>query len=123
MSISFCLPYPDAVSDFIICKAVCACTEMWWICVVYLHFGSKLTPKTFGCIIMGSTVLFILRFTLLLYSAGLFFFWQKLYVVWFDASHGCTRDCLCRCDGDVICVGHDLNRCYGWWKVSSVNIK
>ena len=23
--------------------------------------------------------------------------------------------CLCGCDGDVICVCHDLNRCTGWW--------
>ena len=23
--------------------------------------------------------------------------------------------CVCGCDGDVICVGHDLNRCTGWW--------
>ena len=22
---------------------------------------------------------------------------------------------VCRCEGDVICVGHDLNRCSGWW--------
>ena len=22
---------------------------------------------------------------------------------------------VCRCDGDVVCVGHDLNRCTGWW--------
>ena len=28
---------------------------------------------------------------------------------------GCTRACVCGCDGDVICVGHDLNRCAGWW--------
>ena len=24
---------------------------------------------------------------------------------------GCTRACVCGCDGDVICIGHDLNRC------------
>ena len=23
------------------------------------------------------------------------------------------RACVCRCDGDVICVGHDLNWCSG----------
>ena len=28
---------------------------------------------------------------------------------------GCTRACVCGCDGDVICVGHDMNRCTGWW--------
>ena len=26
------------------------------------------------------------------------------------------------CDGDVICVDHDLNRCSGWWYVCSVNV-
>ena len=25
-------------------------------------------------------------------------------------------------DGDVICVGYDLNRCSGWWYVSRVNV-
>ena len=29
---------------------------------------------------------------------------------------------MCRCDGDVICVGHDLNWCSGWWYVCSVNV-
>ena len=28
MSVSFCLPHPVAVSPFIICSSVCACTEM-----------------------------------------------------------------------------------------------
>ena len=27
----------------------------------------------------------------------------------------CTRTCVCGCDCDVVCVGHDLNRCTGWW--------
>ena len=22
---------------------------------------------------------------------------------------------VCRCDGGVICVRHDLNQCSGWW--------
>ena len=30
---------------------------------------------------------------------------------------------VCICDGDVICVGHDLNRCSGWWYVCSVNVE
>ena len=38
------------------------------MCVLYVSFGSKVRPRTFGCIAMGSAVLFILR--LLLYSAG-----------------------------------------------------
>ena len=31
--------------------------------------------------------------------------------------------CVCRCDGDVICVGHDMNRCSEWWYVCNVNVK
>ena len=40
------------------------------MCVLYVSFGSKVNPRTFGCVAMGSTVLFILRSILLLYSAG-----------------------------------------------------
>ena len=58
MSVSFCLPHPVAVSTFIICSDVCACTEM--LCVLYVSFGSKVRPRTFGCITIGSALLFIL---------------------------------------------------------------
>ena len=70
MSVSFCLPHPVAVSVYIICSGVCACTEMYVLL-------------------------------------------------------GCTRACVCRCDGDgdVICVGHDLNWRSGWWYVCSVNVE
>ena len=40
------------------------------MCFLYVSFGSKLRPRTFGCVSMGSAVLFILRSRLLLYSAG-----------------------------------------------------
>ena len=60
MIVSFCLPHHVAVSAFIICSALCACTEMW-MCVLYVSFW---------CVAMGSAVLFILRSKLLLYSAG-----------------------------------------------------
>ena len=36
---------------------------------------------------------------------------------------GCTRACVCTCDSDVICVGHNLNRCSGWMYVCSVNVE
>ena len=29
MSVCFCLPYPVAVSAFILCSGLCVCTEMW----------------------------------------------------------------------------------------------
>ena len=48
---------------------------------------------------------------------------QKLEVVWLYVFHGCTLACVCSCDGDVICVDHDLNRCSGCWYVCCVNVK
>ena len=102
------------------------------MCVLHVSFGSKVRHRTFGCVVMGRAMLFILRPRLLLYAAGfgvnrvqvvlpgfsvrLFFLSrQKLYVGMVVCVFlGCTRDCVCRCDGDDICVGHDLNRCSGW---------
>ena len=40
------------------------------MCVLYVSSMSKVRPRTFGCVAMGSTVLFIFRSRLLLYSAG-----------------------------------------------------
>ena len=39
------------------------------MCVLYMSFVAKVRPRTFGCVAMGSAVLFILRSRLLLYSA------------------------------------------------------
>ena len=70
MGVSFCLPHPVAVSAFMICRGLCACTEMLWMCVLYVSFGSKVRTRTFGCVAMGSALLFIVRSRLLVYSAG-----------------------------------------------------
>ena len=40
------------------------------MCLLYVRFGSKVRSRTFGCVAMGSAVLFIYRSRLLLYSAG-----------------------------------------------------
>ena len=40
------------------------------MCALYVSFGSKVRARTFGCVSMGSAVLFILRSKLLLYSSG-----------------------------------------------------
>ena len=40
------------------------------MCVLYVSFGSKVRPRTFGCVAMGSAYLFIVRSRLLVYSAG-----------------------------------------------------
>ena len=60
MSVSFCLPHPVAVSAFMICRGLCAYIEMLRMCVLYVSFGSKVRPRTFGCVAMGSALLFIL---------------------------------------------------------------
>ena len=39
------------------------------MCVLYMSFGSKVRARTFGCVPMGSAVLFILRSRFLCYSA------------------------------------------------------
>ena len=70
MSVSPCLPHHVAVSGFIICRGLCACTEMLWMCVLYVSFGSKVRPRTFGCVTMGSALLFIVRSRLLVNFAG-----------------------------------------------------
>ena len=70
MSIFFCLPLPVEVSAFMICRGLWACTEMLWMCVLYVCFGSKVRPRTFGCVSMGSALLFIVMSRLLVYSAG-----------------------------------------------------
>ena len=70
MSVSFCLPHPVAVGAFIMCSGLCACTEMLSMCVLYVNVWSKGRPRTYGCVAMGSAVLFILRSRFLLYYAG-----------------------------------------------------
>ena len=52
-----------------ICRGVCACTEMMWMCVLYVSFGSKVRPITIGCVAMGSALLFIVRSILRVYYA------------------------------------------------------
>ena len=40
------------------------------LCVLYVSFGSKVRPRTFWCVTMGSALLCIMRYRLLVYSAG-----------------------------------------------------
>ena len=53
-----------------ICRGLCACTEMLWMCVLQVSFGTKVRTRTFGCVAMGSALLFIVGSRLLVYSAG-----------------------------------------------------
>ena len=61
LSVSFCVPHPVAVSAFMICSSLCACTEMLWMCVLYVSFGSRIRPRTFGCVAMGYVSVIWLR--------------------------------------------------------------
>ena len=70
MSVSFCSPHPVAVSAFMICRGLSACTEMVWMCVQYVSFGSRVRSRIFGCVAMGSELMRIFRSRLLVYSAG-----------------------------------------------------
>ena len=70
MSVSFCLPHPVAMSASMICRGLCACTEMLWMSVLYVSVGPKIRPIIFCCVAMGSALLFIVRSRLLVYSAG-----------------------------------------------------
>ena len=47
MRVSFCLLHPVAVSAFMICRGLYACTEMLWMCVLYVSSGSKVRPRIF----------------------------------------------------------------------------
>ena len=110
MSVFFCLPHPVAVSAFMICRGLCACTEMLRMCVLYVSFESKVRPRTFGCVAMCSALLWIFWSRLLIYSAGsgvnrvqvvlsgfsmrLFCFVQaKTLYVWLYIFLGCTLAC------------------------------
>ena len=132
MNVSFYLPHPVAVSAFMIYRGMCACTEKLWMCVLYVSFGSKVIPITFGCVAMGNALLFIVRSRWLVYSAGsgvnrvqvvlsgfskmLFCFVQAKTLCRLYVFPGCTRPCVCGCDCDVVCAGYDLKRCTGWWR-------
>ena len=48
---------------------------------------------------------------------------KNFLYVWLYIFIGCTRACVCGCDGYAICVDHDLNRCSWWWYVCSVYVE
>ena len=95
------VPHPVVVSAFIICSGLCACTEMLGMCVLYVSFESKVRASTFGCVAMGSAVMFILRSRLLLYSA------------WFGVNK--VQVALSRFTVSLFCVVHAKTVCmYGY---------
>ena len=39
-----------------ICSGMCACTELLWMYVLYVSFGSKVRPRSYGCVAMGNAL-------------------------------------------------------------------
>ena len=92
------------------------------VCAV-CELGSKVRPRTFRCIAMGSALLFIVRSRLLVFSAGsgvnrvqavLSGFSMRLFC-FVKAKTFCMYGCIYFLAALVlvICVGHDMNRCTG----------
>ena len=102
------------------------------MCVLYVSFGSKVRPRTFGCVAMGSAVLFILRSRFLLYSAGsgvdrvqvvlsgftviLFCFVQATTLCRYGCMYFLAALVLVCVDVMVMSSAYDLNQCSGWWR-------
>ena len=102
--------------------------------MLYVSFGSKVRPRTFGCVAMGSALLFMVRSRLLVYSAGsgvnrvqvVLSGFSKRVFCFVQAKtlcrYGCMdflaalSTCVCGCDCDVVCVGRDLIRSLGGGK-------
>ena len=63
---------PSCCSDYFfdLYRGLWVCTEILWISVLNVSFGSKVRARTFGCIAMGTELLFIVRSRLPVYSSG-----------------------------------------------------
>src|SRR6478609_1440761 len=70
ISVSFCLPQVVEVSALSTLSDFSALSLVILVCSVKLSFGSSVTPSILGFLTVGMRVLLILRFSVLLYSAG-----------------------------------------------------
>ena len=70
MSVYIWLPHHVAVSVYIICGGLCACTEMSQMCTLHVSFGFKVRPRTVGYVAICSAMLIILKYSSLVYSGG-----------------------------------------------------
>ena len=69
-SVSFCFPHEADVSILRILMDLLALSFVILMCSVKFSFGSRLSPRIFGFLIVGMMVLFMVRFSVVLYSAG-----------------------------------------------------
>ena len=79
---------------------------------LYVSFGSKVRPRTFGCITMRSVVMFIFRSRLLLYSAGSGANRVQVVLSGFSVRLFCFVQAKTLCSGMVVCTSL-LHSCLG----------
>ena len=70
MRVSFCLPQAVEVSAFTMLSDLSAFSLVILICSEKFSLGSNVTPRILGFLSNGISVLLILRFNVVLYSAG-----------------------------------------------------
>ena len=83
-------------------RGLCACTEILWMCVLCVSFGSKVRPRTFGCVAIGSVLLCICRSRLLVYSAGsgvnrvqvVLYGFSMIFICFVQAKTLCRYGCI-----------------------------
>ena len=101
MSVSFCLLHLVAVSAFMICRGLWACTEMLWMCVLYVSFGSYFLISV--CMFIVSKALLISSATVIVCAGG---------AIWLN-PFATVLFSVCR----VLCYVHVLHACV--WDVFS----
>ena len=64
--------FPHCVPVRALCMFIVSCAEcfVFFMCSLYVSFGSKVSPNILGCLFVLSNVLFMCRFKRVLYSAG-----------------------------------------------------
>ena len=70
MRVSFCLPQAVEVSAFTTLSDLSAFSLVILMCSEKFSLGSNVTPRILGFLTAGISVLFILRFNVVLYSSG-----------------------------------------------------
>ena len=70
INVSFCFPHEVDVRVFTILLALSAFSLVILICLPKFNFVSKVRPRILGFLTVGMIVLFIVRFKIVLYSAG-----------------------------------------------------
>ena len=70
MIVSFCFPHVVDVSALSICIILRAFVVVISMCLLYVSFGSRLSPSIYGLMFMGSVMLSICSSSCVLYSAG-----------------------------------------------------